>query len=288
MFIVVGKDASRSNSTDGKQWSTPETGEENLNLTSVAIGNGKAVAIGKRGPINHFFHSNNGSSWDSTSRKTGYGGGFQTVSFGNNKFLAFGGNAVTVGKAEPFIAESSDGSEWSDDISIDGKFMIRRAAYGNDRWVGVGDRGRISVCSGNLKKWEDVPDVKAIDTMIDVTFGAGVFVGTGLHGLRRWSKDGKKWSDPEKGKEGEHINSVVWTGSAFVAVGQGATFASPDGKTWERRENTNAPTFFAYDDRKFVGIAWKGRILYSEDSITWEDVEKSDYAYLGITAGSLG
>lgn len=287
MFIAVGRDESRSYSRDGRTWSKPDSGMDKLLLTSVAFGNGRAVAVGKRGPDNFFQHTGNGREWDSEKLRVGYGGGYQSIVFGNGKFLALGGNPVTVGRAEPFISESSDGETWTDKTSIDGKFMIRRAAYGDGRWVGVGDRGRISVCTGDLKDWEDVPGVKAIDTMIDVTYGNGVFVGVGLHGLRRWSQDGEDWSDPEHGKEGEHLNSVVWTGSSFVAVGDGASYASRDGKRWTRRENVNAPTFFTYHDGVYVGIKWKGRILFSRDAIEWEEVFKSDLDFQAISSGDL-
>ena len=55
---------------------------------------------------------------------------------------------------------------------------------------------------------------------------ADVFVGVGLHGLRRMSTDGVKWSDPIHGVEGEHLNSIMFAGRQFVAVGAGATYFS--------------------------------------------------------------
>ena len=70
------------------------------------------------------------------------------------------------------------------------------------------------------------PDVKAIDTLVDLTFGGGVFVGVGLHGLRMSTRDGLAWGHRQVGEEGEHLNSVVWTGDRFVAVGAGATYES--------------------------------------------------------------
>ena len=71
-------------------------------------------------------------------------------------------------------------------------------------------------CSGT-------PANDPVDAFIDVTFGNGLFVGVGLHGLRMSSEDGLAWSERLVGEEGEHINSVLWTGERFVAVGQGAT-----------------------------------------------------------------
>ena len=119
-------------------------------------------------------------------------------------------------------------------------------AFGNGLFVGVGDRGR-RACSPDGLDWDDVPDVKPIDTLVDVAFGNGVFVGVGLHGLRMVDRaTALTWSEPVRGAEGEHLNSVVWADDRFVAVGPGATYISPDGLTWERRPNADAPVTFCY------------------------------------------
>jgi len=286
MFVTVGRDETRSFSDDGREWSKPEPGEELLNLKSAVFGQGKLVALGSRGKDDFLQTSDNGKSWESKKMDTGYGGALSGVSFGNGTFIAFGGKG-SARKNTAYISHSKDGLKWSEIMEITGDARIRRAAFGKDRWVGVGDYGRIAVCTGDLKKWDDVPDTKPIDTLIDVTYGNNVFVGVGLHGLRRWSADGKKWSEPEHGKEGEHLNSVSWTGNSFIAVGAGGSYASVDGKRWERKDNVNAPTFFSYDNGKFAGIAWKGRILYSEDAITWEEVLKSDTDFMAIASGQF-
>jgi len=286
MFLAVGANGARITSDDGRSWPSDAGGESEVNYTVATFGAGKFVTIGKRGPTSYFAHSSSGTSWDETEVKTGHGGGITGVVYGNEKFIAFAGDAVTVGKADPRVYLSDDGTSWSDAIGIPGKFVLRRAAYGNDTWVAVGDRGRIAT-SKDGEEWEDVPDTKAINTLIDIAFGNGIFVGTGLHGLRMYSDDGKKWSEPEIGTEGEHINSILWTGSAFVGVGDGGTYGSTDGKTWERVENENAPTFATYGNNLFVGVAWKGRILVSPDANKWEEVYKSSSNFEAITYGDL-
>jgi hypothetical protein len=124
-------------------------------------------------------------------------------------------------------------------------------------------------------EWTDVAGAKPIDTLVDIAFGKGVFVGVGLHGLRMHTADGREWSEPERGAEGEHLNTVLFTGDAFVAIGAGATFRSTDGKAWERHANKNAPTAAVYGDGKFVGSLWKGKIVVSTDGIEWREVFKA-------------
>src|SRR5437763_1392874 len=110
----------------------------------------------------------------------------------------------------------------------------------NNLFVAVGLDG-LRVASKDGQTWTDAqtgkegtdaPETKAIDTLVDVAFGNGTFVGVGLHGLRMKSDDGLKWTARQAGEEGEHLNSVVFAGGKFVAVGVGATYTSADGEKW--------------------------------------------------------
>ena len=129
------------------------------------------------------------------------------------------------------------------------------------------------------------PDLKATDTLVDVAFGAGKFVGVGLHGLRSVTEDGLKWTQRFPGEEGEHLNSILWTGDRFVAVGQGATYSSPDGLEWTRKENKDAPLAAAYGGGVFVGTNYKGKILRSTDALEWTQVYKAEYHFEAVAWG---
>ena len=116
----------------------------------------------------------------------------------------------------------------------------------------------------------------AADTLIDLAYGKGVWVGVGLNGLRMASPDGLQWGAKQISEEGEHLHAVVFTGKEFVAVAPTATFISPDGQTWSRKPTKDAPVSVAYGKGTFVGAAYKGRILTSKDAITWKQVLKLD------------
>ena len=53
-------------------------------------------------------------------------------------------------------------------------------------------------------------------------------------------------------------------------------WSSADGKTWERRPNTNAPPTTAFGAGVFVGANWKGRLFHSTDAVSWREVHKCD------------
>src|SRR5262249_39677082 len=128
---------------------------------------------------------------------------------------------------------------------------------------------------------------KALDTLVDVVFGKGVFVGVGLHGLRMTTKDGLTWSAPVRGEEGEHLNSVVFAKDRFVPVGAGATYISAEGERWERLPNENAPQVAAYGAGTFIGAAWKGRLFVSTDGVKWKETHKADRHVEAVAFGMV-
>ena len=182
---------------------------------------------------------------------------------------------------------SKDGLAWDGPHTVLGKHMLRRAVWGDGRYVAVGDRGRRAT-SKDAEEWTDAPETKALDTLADVAFGNGVFVGVGLHGLRMKSEDGLKWTARQIGEEGEHLNSVVFVGGKFVAVGAGATYTSAGGDKWHRHSNENAPQFATCGGGVFVGAAWKSRLLSSCDGVKWTETHKAERHVLAVAFGSAG
>jgi hypothetical protein len=286
IFLATGQDGLRCTSADGKKWSAPALGKEGEVFRAAAVGNGRLVAVGTYGGDQLLASSKGDGKWSVSKRPGGYGGYLRSLAFVNGQFVALGGDPGAVGAADPYVMTSADGEKW-ETFKIAGKFMLRRLAYGNKLYVGVGDRGRRSV-SADLKKWEDVPNVKATQTLVDVAFGDGTFVGVGLHGLRLASADGKKWTDRQTGEEGEHLNSVVWAKDRFVAIGAGVTFTSKDGKKWERQANRDAPVSVCYAGGLFVGARWKGRLLASTDGVKWEQTAKLEQNAEAVAGGELG
>jgi hypothetical protein len=198
--------------------------------------------------------------------------------------------------ASPGTVTSKDGRVWTarQNFLPDWKVMrhdahLRRVAQGSGRLVAIGDYGaRLVRPTIDSIAWEAVSDAKARDTLIDVAFGNGVFVGGGLHGLRMRSDDGLNWTDRVVGEEGEHINAMIFDGQQFVGIGQGATYVSPDGKAWERIPNKNAPTMATLGNGTYIGVLWPGRVLTSTDAITWSLTHTFQQHVLSLSYGRLG
>lgn len=294
LFVAVGQYGQRAISDDGVTWRDHQIGREGEVYRAVKFGNGRYVAAGTYGGKNSFAASPDGLTWQRTEKDGQYKLFVHGLGFGKGTFVAVGGQPEIVGVCVPFVLPSVDGVTWADYIDIKGATILRRVAFGKGPdgqplFVAVGDRGRRSA-SPDGRAWSDAKGTKAIDTLIDVAYGTpggkGLFVGVGLHGLRMTSTDGLAWSPRVVGEEGEHLNAIVWTGDRFVAVGMGATYTSPDGWTWSRKENKDAPLVMAYGKSVFVGANWRGRILLSEDAVTWRQVFKSEHNFEAVCFGA--
>jgi hypothetical protein len=284
LFVAVGHNGLRLVSENGSEWKNTLAGKEGETYRCVAFGNGRFVAIGSYGGANIFASTRDGAAWDTSTKDGKYSKYIRGLGFGKGGFVGIGGDPGSVGSSSPFVCRSTDGVKWGDYEEIPGKHILRRIAFGNERFVGVGDRGR-RAASIDGREWKDAPDVKAIDTLVDVAYGKGVFVGVGLHGLRMASEDGLRWTDRQLGEEGEHLNTVVWAADRFVAVGAGATYVSTDGKTWKREPNRAAPPVVAFGGGVFVGSNWRGRLLRSTDGAAWREVHKCEHHVEALAFG---
>lgn len=286
VFVAAGLDGFIAVSRDGRKWED-QTGREGDTYKFITFNDGKCLLGGSRGGDNIFAVSDDGKKWKQSKHVAKYKKYCRVLFPHDNKFKVIVGGDSTNSNEKAAIIESKDGHNWSGEKQIGGKRIIRRVVVTKDKLVGVGDYGRKAASSDSLK-WEDASGVKAVDTLIDVTYGNGVFVGGGLHGMRMSSKDGVKWSSPIKGEEGEHINSIFFDGKQFVGVGLGGTYFSHNGKSWKRLANNEAPHIVAYGNGTYIGAKWKGRIYTSKDAVKWQEVANLKGAVTTIGFGELG
>ncbi|MEP6756259.1 MAG: hypothetical protein ABJA67_12215 [Chthonomonadales bacterium] len=287
-FVAVGHNAVIYVSPDGERWEQVHVGKEGEIYRTVAIGNGVGIAIGSYGGDNITAITTNGKDWTVGKKEAGYVRYIRTLIYEGGSFIGYGGDGGSVGSSRPFEFHSTDGKTWSEFQDVGGPHMLRRIAAGAGKFVGVGDRGRLSASPDGRKDWKDVVGTTAKETLVDVAFGNGIFVGVGLNSLRMRTKDGMTWSDKQIGEEGEHLTSIVWTGTQFTAIGIGATFFSADGVAWKRESNKNAPLTATFGNGVYVGAKWKGRVLLSKDAIDWREVLKSEFHMTAIAFGAIG
>ncbi|QDT39117.1 hypothetical protein [Stratiformator vulcanicus] len=276
MIIAYGDNGLRMTSSNGETWSKPEFWKQPQGITSATYGQGSYLLLAGTGykGAGILTASRNGRDWSDTVKVDGKPSPKPyTIGFGADKFVILGGEAGSPNKTTT-VMTSDNGKDWSK-VTEEKEDTLLSVIYGNGQFVAIGVRGRVAV-SKDGETWKSAPDRRALDSFISIAAGDKGYVGGGLHGLRMFSPDGLKWTAREEGLEGEHVNSMCWTGSEFVAVGFGATFRSSNGLSWDRTENADAPLRCVYHDGKFVGSAWRGRILMSDDAVKWREVHKVD------------
>jgi len=291
IFVAAGENGLRVFSVDGVHWTHQQLDREGMLLNHACIDRGRCLVLGKFGGDSVAWSTSDGVSWTQNKLNTqAYAGKFGPVFSADGQFQVVANDDGAI----PGLRTSPDGTVWTPRKPLmDGRkglkndAGLRRLARGNNRLVIIGDYGARLVRHPDQTLFEAVLGVPAKETLVDIAFGNGVFVGGGMHGLRMRSVDGFTWTDIVTGEEGEHINAMIWDGRQFVGIGQGATYRSVDGQTWIREPNENAPTNAVFGAGNFVGILWPGKQLISKDGIYWSQVHEFPQHVLALAYGSL-
>lgn len=295
-FVVGGENAFRAFSADGVDWTHVEREEKGGEHVAVVTFFGGRCLLSTR-----YQYNTKGQI-----RATADGIEYETIKppkdfkivgafvFKEELYL-LGGDLSRGAGNQPVMIRTPDLGEWSKPLSLgyqDGKPaktgpVLRRAAPTPERVVVVGDFGRRSSTTDG-EEWFTAERPDSRFSCADVAYGNGTWVTGGLHGCRSSSTDGMTWTPPVMGEEGEHINSIVFDGSQFVGIGQGATFFSPDGTDWKRVPNREAPPIATLGNGIYVGFRWPGRIFTSADAIEWQSVAELDTELTQIGFGAFG
>jgi hypothetical protein len=247
-FMAVGYSGTIITSTDPlHSWTQRNSGTDSW-LRGVAWSGTQYVVAGS---YNTILSSPDGNTWTPRS-SSGFDVWFSSVAWSTNGFLAVGFQYVPNRTA---IFNSADGKTWSENTFSIEEASINAVIWANNQYVAV---GRVNGGTANA-------------TPMILT-----------------SPDGFHWTDRSKSNHfgnGIDLRDVTWTGSNFVAVGEGLASTSADGITWNVNDN-NFNTFPA------TGIVWTGRKLMattkdgiygSTDGLNWSLVYSMGYPMESIT-----
>ena len=204
----------------------------------MAFGNGTFVAVGSDGEI---VYSSNGRDWILADSDRNCG--LISVSYVNNQFLASSSGGI-YGAESALVLSSVNGVTWSKECLDTSGEGIVSVAYGNNRYVGVGDTEfKIST---NGAQWSFLCDSTLANDLgqNSIVFGNSIFVAVGGHGYAGFAADTAIWSSPD---------GFVWTGH-------------PAGTKVSLQR-------VAYGNHIFVSVGTdnlqEGIILFSQDGISW-------------------
>jgi photosystem II stability/assembly factor-like uncharacterized protein len=157
---------------------------------------------------------------------------------------------------------------------------VNGIAFGKDRFVAVGDGGRIAVSSDG-KSWSGVPpENHSFDDIYDIVYHSGKFVAVGRQGRIAHSTDGQVWHAADAGGISSNLRTVAGGSAGLVAAGNESKAASSsDAATWTAVSppglgfsGTNIPhiTGAAAQGTHFVVVGNYGKASCSSDSgSTW-------------------
>jgi len=282
------------------------------NIGGITYGNNRFIAFSGA----NMAWSQNGETWTAVNSLFNIFGfdNIQGITYGNDRFVAVGGSGI--------MAWSTNGTTWTAvtagtgtiDItdpgnSTFGANSIRGITYGNDRFVAVGQQGRMA-WSTNGETWTAVTggtgtgsgnladpgnSTFGANQINGIAFGNGTFVAVGNSGRMAWSTDGVTWTAVTAADNtfnvlnSNAIRGITYGNGRFVAIGQHGRMAwSTNGTTWTAvTPGTGTATItdpgnstfgqngingITYGNGRFVAAGDNGRMAWSEDGENWTAV----------------
>ncbi len=234
----------RFSSEDGVSWEQAAMDTDCVS-SAVTWADGRYVAVGGMWPWQAcVLTSENGHDWDEIVFEEP--GLLRDVVFANDQFLAVGLGG--------FVASSPDGYAWTvHDAVSDAGFM--GLTWTDERWFAVGEDG-ILLSSSDGSVWEHQSSRQLgfshLVEIQEVVKGNGLFVGVGGYGRIITSPDGANWTQ-QSSPAPSSLESAIWTGAGFWAVGRYSVVWSPDGVNWD---------LVLYDeDVAIFDISWNGSLF---------------------------
>lgn len=234
-------------------WQQRNPFPDQRDLNALTYGDGKYVAVGAQGAV---LVSKNGTNWQSLTLATNMT--LWGVAFGNGLFVATG-QTSSYPTASNVVVVSTNGVDWIDRRIGNGKPIFTDVAWGNGRFVAVGDRALATSEDG--VKWTDrtASATNWWDTD-SVTWGAGRFVVVGYTSYT--STNGVDWeSPPEPVFQCNSGAKVRFGNGRFVAVLADDSFpgfaTSTNGIEWSNSGGSGGGSVLhavGYSDGQFVAV----------------------------------
>jgi hypothetical protein len=305
VFASVGDNLRRALSFDGTTWTNDVENTDaskladarlgEYELSSVIIENGIILASGDGG----VFRSTDGATWTHVEdTPTGLPSGIalhQTrVGFGRGGAFGLGTFGITGNGGTWTSTDGATWTSWNDGqgmikgTSIDANFSGHGhgTAFGNGKLIFAGDNNVTRVFDGST--WS----VGAIDglgqTVSDLAFGSGVFIGVTDSGERAVSADGVTWNAVSDGSfrfgslfvdgDGKHIYASATEYSKQL-------YASLDGLAWTTTDTDTGFFGIALHAGLWVGAQQTG-VSTSTDGTAFTKRTKDDE--FGLYAVAVG
>jgi len=271
-YVAVSDQGAALASADAATWTavplfTSNVSTDHFKAYGIGHLNNTMVAVGSISPTPYtsssgaVAYSTNGTTWTMGSLPAG-----STPIHG----VIAGSRLVGLGEGG-HLYSSTDGHSWSALTTITSVGTLNAGAYGNNKYVAVGDKGYIAA-SGDSVAWLAGQVVVVGGNPVNlhgIAWTGTQFVAVGDNGLITTSPDGSAWSAPRTSPVTGTLHSVaVSPGGEIVIVGDNGIETSEDGVTWTQRDPSGAVVLDAvtFASGKFVAVGANSAIKTSSGS----------------------
>ncbi len=270
LLVAIGRDGYFGGeltffaSQDGEMWQ--QTAMERVyEPHSIAALAGRFVAIGSEGDA---LVSDDGLTWTVAPHDSPRQ--LRVIVDGGDRFLATGNDVV---------ASSIDGYVWTiEDVPMDSR--VNGLAWLGDSYLAVGNDG-FMMSSPDGSEWTQLSTrafgISGHWEINELATDGATIVGVGEGGLIVTGRHGTEWARRFSPADSE-LNAVIWTGSAFWAVGGARVMRSTDGVHWAEQyfdPEVNLSDV-VWNGSLLVAVGWNAShseaqrlILTSSDGHTW-------------------
>lgn len=219
--VAIGIQDHVLSSADSINWETHSLGP-NTTLTSIAFGNGRFTAIG-RSAGNRFFESEDGKNWTSYSQNSL---GSRDIGFGGGAFVTFGRSLL----GRPEFLRSTERRVWTA-FPAPTERAINDIKSQNGMFIAAGDAGTILKSEDRGLNWS-VQDSPTGTDLVAVAFGDDTILIVASDGTILISSDGAHWTVASQSSDMAGIIDAVFGNGQFVCSKGNRVFSSSDGRTW--------------------------------------------------------
>lgn len=268
-------------SENGITWTTQLTNVPISNSSleddflSVSYINGRFVAGGKQGLL---ASSPDGLTWE--VHDTAFESWLFGVTFYQGTYFFPGRQGV--------LHNTDDFTTWNPDVQTGSNQTLDDIDLANNQLI-AGGRDGLVVRSTDGINWP-VVNTGLREFLLNVEFGAGVYVVADANGSIWWSVNSETWNAAYTDENGNLLEGLEWDGSAFAGIDSaGFVLMSEDGQSWSRSEE---PVVSSRVERlrRLNGTWWvvgaNGMIAWSQDLLSWNEMTHGTHRFLDIAYGA--
>ena len=269
-FVVAGDSGTVLTSTDAVTWTQATVENRTTNFLFATGADNEGLLLGRAGEV---YTATSATNYKRVS--AGTSDNRTAVIFAGGKFVAVGQAIDPLARSAVLapVMVSTDGATWTRATANSGFTNLNDIAYGQSRYVAVGDTNGFFT-SPDALTWTKGTS-PSTSSFTCVAASPSVFVAGNNGSAIYSSADGLTWSQRTTGLSGP-CRGAAYGNGRFVVVGDnGSINTSPNGTAWTAATSgttANLLNISWFDDIGFLAAGASGTMLGSADGLTWRTI----------------